>query len=265
MSEAIVPSRCILIVLDGLGDRAYASLGNRTPLQAADTPNLDRLAGLGSNGLFHAERPGIALPSENAHYAMFGYSQEEFPGRGYLEALGAGIELGPDDVAVLAHFDHVVVKNGALALKRERPPATTEEINILSKSIESYESEGVSFKYVPTYGCDGILILRGEVSPYVTDSDPITEGEMLIEPAPWKDFSNDGAAIKTARVLKNYLLWCHLKLSKHPINKTWQEKGLPTLNAIATNRTGRYKEVEVICNRRPCAAFEAGACENREL
>jgi 2,3-bisphosphoglycerate-independent phosphoglycerate mutase len=202
------------------------------------------LASLGSSGLFHAERPGIALPSENAHYAMFGYSHEEFPGRGYLEALGAGIKLEPNDVAVLAHFDHVVVKNGVLVLEKERPPASTEEISTLSKFIESYESEGVSFKYVPTYGCDGILILCGEVSPYITDSDPITEGETLIEPVPWKDFSNDSAAIKTAHVLKNYLLWCYKNLSQDPLNKAREKKNLPTLNAIATNRTGRFKQVE---------------------
>ena len=56
-----MPSKCILILLDGLGDRAYVNLGHKTPLQAAETPNFDRLARLGSNGLFHGKRQGLAL------------------------------------------------------------------------------------------------------------------------------------------------------------------------------------------------------------
>ena len=45
--------KIILVLLDGIGDRSYKLLDRRTPLQAATTPNLDRLAQMGSNGLFH--------------------------------------------------------------------------------------------------------------------------------------------------------------------------------------------------------------------
>ena len=48
--------KIILILLDGLGDRSYEILNHRTPLQAAATPNLDRLAHRGSNGLYHISR-----------------------------------------------------------------------------------------------------------------------------------------------------------------------------------------------------------------
>ena len=74
--------KIVLVLLDGLGDRAYNVLGDRTPLQAAFKPNLDRIARLGSTGLFHAASPGQCLPSETAHYLIFGYEVEEFPGRG---------------------------------------------------------------------------------------------------------------------------------------------------------------------------------------
>ena len=71
--------KCVIILLDGLGDRSDPSLEHRTPLQVAQTPNLDRLAGAGACGLFHATHLGQALPSENAHFALFGYSRDEFP------------------------------------------------------------------------------------------------------------------------------------------------------------------------------------------
>ena len=102
--EEPVRKRCILILLDGLGDRAYVDLHNRTPLQAAHTPHLDLLAQKGANGLFHSDQYGLALPSENAHFSIFGYEEEKFPGRGMLEALGAGIPLDPGDIPMLAHF-----------------------------------------------------------------------------------------------------------------------------------------------------------------
>ncbi|MCI5125709.1 MAG: hypothetical protein D3925_14850, partial [Candidatus Electrothrix sp. AR5] len=44
MSKRRTAERCLLILLDGLGDRAYPELGDRTPLQAAHTPNLDNFA-----------------------------------------------------------------------------------------------------------------------------------------------------------------------------------------------------------------------------
>ena len=80
--------KIILVLLDGLGDRAHSVLEQRTPLQAASKPHLDRLACLGSNGLFHAAVCGQCLPSENAHYLIFGFEMREFPGRGPLEARG---------------------------------------------------------------------------------------------------------------------------------------------------------------------------------
>ena len=78
-----------VVLLDGLADRAHDSLGGRTANEVADTPNLDRLA---AHGLLRAHAtavgPGRAPSSEIAHWAMLGYTPEEFPGRAVLEAVG---------------------------------------------------------------------------------------------------------------------------------------------------------------------------------
>src|SRR6266480_5858318 len=79
-----------VVLLDGLADRAHESLGGRTANEAADTPNLDRLAASGSCGVIYAVGPGRAPSSEIAHWAMLGYTPEEFPGRAVFEALGDG-------------------------------------------------------------------------------------------------------------------------------------------------------------------------------
>ena len=80
--------KCIMILLDGVGDRSYPELNNRTPLQAARTPFIDQFVRGGASGLYHAGLLGQAFPSETAHFAIFGYDIEGFPGRGALEALG---------------------------------------------------------------------------------------------------------------------------------------------------------------------------------
>ncbi|NQT68084.1 MAG: hypothetical protein HQ552_00720 [Desulfobacteraceae bacterium] len=101
--------KIILILLDGLGDRSYKVLDGLTPLQAASTLNLNRLAYLGSNGLFHPLSPGQCLPSETAHYLLFGYDLINFPGRGLLEAVGECVK-----------FDEVSAAAGCMGLLRRK-------------------------------------------------------------------------------------------------------------------------------------------------
>ena len=99
--------KTIIILLAGIGDRSYEVLNQRTPLQAAATPNLDRLAFLGSNGLFHATMPGQCLPSEIAHFLLFGYELNEFPGRGLLEAAGGCLGLLRGQELMLTILNHL--------------------------------------------------------------------------------------------------------------------------------------------------------------
>jgi len=219
-----MPSRCLLLLLDGIGDRSHAVLDHRTPLQAALTPNLDRIAREGMCGLYHAGALGEPLPSEDAHFSLFGYDMRDFPGRGVIEALGAGIDLGPGDVAVLAHLITAEEKDGALILKKDRPEIAEEVIAGLCRSIAGHEIEGVRFRYHRTRKLDGIIVLSGDVSRRVTDTDPFREGAFLMEVRPWAE--SDPAAEKTARVLKKYLLWCRERLAGQPAN------------ALATQRAG---------------------------
>lgn len=219
-----MPSKCILILLDGLGDRAYVDLGYKTPLQVSETPNLNRLAKLGSNGLFHGKRQGLALPSEEAHFALFGYRQEEFSGRGILEAQGAGILVSPDDVMILAHLVSVTEENNALVLKKDRPEASKEEIDQLLKAISPLETDGIEISFVQTRDLDGIICIKGGASPHITDSDPLQEGMPLIEIQPLNSTQADPKAQATSRALKRFLLDCYTRLKCHQVNSNRQMK-----------------------------------------
>jgi len=90
----------ILVVLDGLGDRAVKSLGSRTPLEAARTPNLDRAAKEGCCGLVEPIFKGPFPTSTDAHFSLFGYSLSKWGmRRGVVEAVGLGIKLKKNDIA----------------------------------------------------------------------------------------------------------------------------------------------------------------------
>ncbi|XXJ19073.1 alkaline phosphatase family protein [Desulfovibrio caledoniensis] len=234
-----MPDTCIMVLLDGLGDRSHPVLGDRTPLQAAATPCLDRLAALSATGLYHATLLGQPLPSENAHFALFGGLPYEFPGRGALEALGAGLTLGPKDVALLTHFAHIGPDaENRLTLLHDKVPTTPGEAETLFDSLPPFQSEGMTGFVHPVGGLFGVLVLRGVVSPFITDTNPMVDGRLLPRPLPLK-CHEDAAALRTARALENYLVQVHRILSALPLNKQRERTGQIPANGLVTQRAGR--------------------------
>ena len=91
----------LFIVLDGIGDRLVKELENRTPLEAAYTPILDKLAGEGVTGLVQVLP--FAPESDEAIFTLLGYDLKDYRARGPLEAIGSNIDFS----------------KGMLALRRE--------------------------------------------------------------------------------------------------------------------------------------------------
>lgn len=90
----------VVIVPDGAADYPIESLGGRTPLEAADTPNMDKLATEGIVGRVKTVPKGFIPASDVANLALLGYEpQKYYSGRAPFEAANMGIELGPNDVA----------------------------------------------------------------------------------------------------------------------------------------------------------------------
>ncbi|MFX1603631.1 MAG: phosphoglycerate mutase, partial [Promethearchaeota archaeon] len=169
--------KAILLILDGLGDRIVDELGGKTPLQAAKTPNLDKLAKEGQNGLLNVIGPGITPGSDAAHLALFGYDPIEcYPGRGPLEALGAGLTSKPGDVAFRANFgtidsDFVVVD------RRAGRTFSHEEHAALEEALSGIQIDGVKVHFVATVEHRGAVVLEGNsLCGAVTETDPHETG-----------------------------------------------------------------------------------------
>jgi 2,3-bisphosphoglycerate-independent phosphoglycerate mutase len=106
--------KCILILGDGMADEPIPQLGDKTPLEYAQTPNMDRMAREGACGLLHTIPDGFEPGGDIANMSILGYAPEKYyTGRGPLEALSMGIDLAPTDVAYRCNI--VTVKDETMA------------------------------------------------------------------------------------------------------------------------------------------------------
>jgi 2,3-bisphosphoglycerate-independent phosphoglycerate mutase len=231
----------VFLILDGLADRPQGILGWKTPLEAAKTPNLDRLAALGASGLLDPLGPGIPLGSETAHFLIFGYPLEDFPGRAVIEAMGKNVPLEPGDVLCLASFTTVVPDERRLIRKRliyEHPESIDERVLVaLSKDISAFEREGITVELRYMGRGEGMLFLRGGVSPYFTDSDPFGDERPIVKVQPLEGPEKD-LAQRASEALNGYLLWAYDRLRDHPVNRG---RGEP-INFLVTKWSGRFPE-----------------------
>jgi 2,3-bisphosphoglycerate-independent phosphoglycerate mutase len=105
----------IVLLGDGMADEPLEELGGLTPLQKANTPNMDRLASEGELGLAETVPDNFHPGSDVANLSVFGYDPNQcYSGRSPLEAISMGVELGPGDVAFRLNLVHLTAHFGKL-------------------------------------------------------------------------------------------------------------------------------------------------------
>lgn len=204
--------RLLVIFFDGLGDRPAPELDGRTPLEAAHTPNLDRLAAEGINGTLHARSPGYVLGSPLALHLLFGYPEETFPDRGPLIATARGVAIEADDVVLAARFASVFPEDGLLRLRQRFIWGREDICRAAASAIAEREIEGLRFRY--TYGGrgDGLLVISNGASHEVTDTDPLGMDLPVLASRPRDPSVDPARADRTAQALNRYLAWAHARL-----------------------------------------------------
>ena len=162
----------VVFLLDGLADRAHESLGGRTGVEAAATPNLDRLCASGSCGVIYAIGPGRAPSSEVAHWSMLGYRPDEFPGRAVFEAIGRGQNVSAEDVFAYAALRPAERRDDGWWLTgRPDPVRDADEAERLVQRCDGIEVEGLTFSLQHVWRGEAVLRISGGADERVTDSD----------------------------------------------------------------------------------------------
>jgi len=236
----------LLLVLDGLPDRPVRALGGRTPLAAAHTPHLDRLAAEGQCGLADPIAPGVTADTAAGTLALFGQSPLAMK-RGPVEALGSDIVLRPGDVALRGNF--ATLNEEGQVVDRRAGRIRGKEAAQLAAVIDRLQLPrpfGQEVEVRVALGTDHRLaiVIRGEaLSSAIQGSDP-GDGAPLGPPiTPRPDDPGDERAVFTARVLAVFEQEARRALSRQGINRKRQEAGLPPANCLLTRGAGRLHEL----------------------
>jgi len=219
--------KIILIILDGLGDKPVSKLKNKTPLEAAKTPNLDWLAKNGVCGLMSPVHHTAIPTSEEGHLSLFGYDTAKYPvKRGLFTATGAGIKMRKGDVALRGNFATVGSKINVI----DRRAGRIDKTDSLVKAVNGIVIDKVKFLVRYAGGYRVGIVLRGKnLSSQISDGDPhygkLEKGLRKIVP-----LDKSSQAKFTAQVLNKFLDKSHLILEDHPLNKKRTKKGLLPAN-----------------------------------
>jgi 2,3-bisphosphoglycerate-independent phosphoglycerate mutase len=248
--------KILYIVLDGLGDDPIPELGNKTPLEASLTPNMDKLAERGKCGLMYTVGKGIAPESDIAVISILGYDAKKYyTGRGPLESLASGLTINDGDLAYRVNFA-TLGEGKNLKDRRAGRTLTTEEAKALSDQINAkvkLTSIPADFEFKSTIGHRGVLAIRAkdrELSSAVTNTDPAYEKEgpfgvakeeyemKLAECFPEPGYENDQKAKAAARLTNEFIEKSSKVLNESEINKKRIERGQPPANVILTRDAG---------------------------
>ncbi|HHX45154.1 MAG TPA: 2,3-bisphosphoglycerate-independent phosphoglycerate mutase [Chloroflexi bacterium] len=203
-------TKIVLLVMDGLGGLPRETDG-LTELEAAHTPNLDRLAAEGICGLHEPVAPGVTPGSGPSHLALFGYDPLTYRvGRGALSAMGIGFDLGPHDVAARGNYATVDADGRVTDRRAGRiSTALNRELCARLRAIELPDAE-VMVETVAEHRF--LLVLRGEgLSEAISDTDPQSVGEYPLEPR-----ATDPAADRTARLVAAFVAQAREVLADQP-------------------------------------------------
>ncbi len=230
---------CLLIIFDGLGDRPVSFFSNKTPLEAAHTPNLDFLASKGVCGLMDSIDVGVRPASDTAHLSIFGFDPKKYYfGRGVLECIGLEMNVGKGDVCFRANFGTINSKKiitDRRAGRIEDAGGLVESLNKikLSTGIKVIVGKGIQHRA-------GVLFRGKGISARVSDCDPHEENKPLLSCRP---LDSSAQAKLLADSVNEFVAKANAVLAKHAFNKKRKSLKLLPANCILLRGGGSLGEI----------------------
>ncbi len=169
----------IYVLLDGVGDLPHPDLDGKTPLEAAKTPTLDKIASNGSIGEVISVGKGIAPESDIAVFNMLGYKfdHSDYVGRGVIEGIGIGIDFKDGDLALRGNYS-TLNEEGIITDRRAGRQIEREDADGIAREIEEkikFSDPDTSVVVSPTIGHRVTVRIRvksRKLSSKITNTDP---------------------------------------------------------------------------------------------
>ncbi|MDH3339880.1 MAG: alkaline phosphatase family protein [Nitrosopumilus sp.] len=251
----------IYVLLDGVGDLPHPDLQGKTPLEAAKTPTLDKIASNGRIGEVISVGKGIAPESDIAVFNMLGYkfNHAEYAGRGVIEAIGIGIDFKDGDLALRGNYstlndDEVIIdRRAGRNIEKEDADGVAKEIEEKIK----LSSPNTSVVVAPTIGHRVTVRIRADsrkLSSRITNTDPAYSniGGMGVAKAVG-DFlkiekclplEDDEDSKFTANIVNEFSEQSIRIMKESQINKKRKEQGKKQLSCILLRDAGnKYPDV----------------------
>lgn len=223
----------IILLGDGMADRPHAGLGGKTCLQAAKTPNLDRLASFGSVGMVHTVPEGFPPGSDVANLSVLGYDPRQYyTGRSPLEAASIGVELAPGDIAFRCNLVTLRITGGKSSATGKGRCAimedfsaghiSTQEARLLIEEIDSKLGSD-RIRFYPGVSYRHLMVWKGGKDK-IECTPPHDIQDKVIQ-----DYLPRGEGDETINGLMEESLDL---LLAHPVNKARQADGKRQANSI---------------------------------
>ncbi len=209
-------SKIVLLILDGLGGLPMET-GGQTELEAASTPNFDRLAASSDLGLSRPVAAGVSPGSGPGHLALFGYNPLEYQvGRGVLSALGVGFELGEDDLAARINFA-TLDGDGKISDRRAGRIPSEKGAELVDLLNENVRIDGAEVFVTHEKEYRAVVVFRAPgLSGSLSDTDPQRVG---LEPLPVKPTEPSEGGEKAASLANAFVEGANQVLKdQHPAN-----------------------------------------------
>jgi 2,3-bisphosphoglycerate-independent phosphoglycerate mutase len=214
----------IILVGDGMGDYPIAELGGKTPLEAAQTPNMDWIARQGQLGLVKTIPDGCETGSDTANLSLLGYDPRIVQTRrGPLEAASLGVKLKPSDVAFRCNLVTLSRQEGALTMDDySAGHISTDEARRLIEDIDNGLGNK-TLRFYPGVSYRHLMVWQdGSADVNTTPPHDIT-GERV---EPYLD------RLASQGILRELIDRASSILKDHPVNRTRMKKGLKPANHI---------------------------------
>lgn len=233
----------VFVILDGVADLPSDALQGKTPLEVANTPNLDFLVDLGKMDYCYPIKEGVAPESSSAVVSLLGY-EHRFAPRGPLEAVGAGLNFAKGDLALRCNFATVdSIEEGNILDSRAGRTLTTREAEILARAINEKVKLPFKFEFHAINQHRAVLIFRGGFSDNITNANPFySQGGVVLNSngkMVWAKSMDDEEDSKlSADMVNMFIRKSHEVLDKHPINLERARKGLYSANIVLCRDAG---------------------------